>query len=269
MTGNYEKALVSLDKYLSQYPDGARKTKALYYKAECYRALGSKEKACDCYASVIHAPDAGQDRELALLNYANLSYEIEHWSEAYAAYSTLLAEALVAENRLTAQAGMMRSAYYGRKFKEAVQAAEAVLGDPQAGTTLRREANYLSAKSLLATSQRDAAFQTLRVLARDPSTPEGAEAAYLVIQDLFDQGRFSEVESAVYQFAESGSSQGYWLARAFIVLGDSFAENENYRQAQATFESILSGYEPAEGSSDDVTESVKMRLERLNQLMNK
>ena len=269
MTAHYEKALVALDKYLDLYPDGARKTKAMFYKAECYRALGSKEKACDCYAAVIHAPDAGSDRELSLLNYAQLSYGIEHWSEAYAAYSTLLDDASVEENRLTAKAGMMRSAYYGRRFKEAVDAAEAVAGDGKAGKDLIREAKYLTAKSLLATSQRDAAYQTLRVLARDPSTPEGAEAAYLVIQDLFDQGRFDEVESAVYKFSNASSEQPYWLARAFVVLGDAFAENGNYRQAKATFESILSGYEPANGGSDDVTDSVRMRLDRLNELMNK
>ena len=268
MATNYEKALVALDKYLGLYPDGAKKTKAQFYKAECYKALGSKEKACDCYASVIHAPDAGSDRELSLLNFANLSYGIEHWTEAYAAYSTLLAESLIDENRLTAKTGMMRSAYYGRKFKEAVGAAKEVMDDAAAGKDLVREAKYLTAKSLLATSQRDAAYETLRVLAREPSSAEGAEAAYLVIQDLFDQGRFNEVESAVYQFAEKASSQPYWLARAFIVLGDSFAENENYRQAKATFESILEGYEPAEGSSDDVTDNVRMRLERLKEMMN-
>ena len=269
MTAHYEKALVALDKYLDNYPDGARKTKALFYKAECYKALGSKEKACDCYASVIHAPDAGADRELSLLNFANLSYGIEHWSEAYAAYSTLLSETGIEENRRTAKAGMMRSAYFGRKFKEAIAAAKEVAADPMSGPVLIREAKYLTAKSLLATSQRDAAYDVLRVLARDPVTDEGAEAAYLVIQDLFDQGRFSEVESAVYKFAEAAPSQAYWLARSFIVLGDSFAENENFRQAKATFESILNGYEPADGKSDDVTESVRMRLERIQELMKK
>lgn len=269
MTGHYEKALAALDKYLDHYPDGAKTTRAQYYKAECYRALGSKEKAADCYAAVIHASDGAEFRELSLLNYANLSYGMEHWGEAYAAYTTLLDQATLDETRLTAKAGMMRAAYFGRKFKEAVAAAEEVQADPQADGVLNREAKYLMAKSLLATSQRDAAYDVLRVLARDPATEEGAEASYLVIQDLFDQGRFNEVESAVYKFAEAAPSQAYWLARSFVVLGDSFAENENYRQAKATFQSILNGYETADGKPDDITESVRMRLERLEELMNK
>ncbi len=52
------------------------------------------------------------------------------------------------------------------------------------------------------------------------------------------------------------------------MLGDSFAENENYRQAKATFESILEGYETADGKPDDVIENVKMRLGRLNEMSN-
>lgn len=268
MTGHYEKALAALDKYLDHYPDGTKSTRATYYKAECYRALGSKEKAVDSYAAVIHASDAAEYKELSLLNYAQLSYEMEHWSEAYAAYTTLLEEATLNETRLTAKAGLMRSAYFGRRFKEAVAAAEVVQEDPKADAVLIREAKYLTAKSLLATSQRDAAYDVLRVLAHDPTTEEGAEASYLVIQDLFDQGRFNEVERAVYKFAEAAPSQAYWLARSFIVLGDSFAENENYRQAKATFESILNGYETADGKPDDVTESVRVRLDRLAELMN-
>ncbi len=268
MTGNYEKALVALDKYLSLYPEGARVTPATYYKAECYKSLGSKEKACDCYAAVIHASDAAAYKELSLLNFARLSFGLEHWSEAYAAYTTLQDEATLDETRLTAKAGKMRSAYFGRKFKEAVDAAKEVLSDGGADGTLTREAKYLTAKSLLATSQRDAAYEVLRGLSRDPSTAEGAEAAYLVIQDLFDRGRFNEVESAVYKFAQDAPNQAYWLARAFIVLGDSFAENENYRQAKATFESILEGYETADGKPDDVIENVKMRLGRLNEMSN-
>ncbi len=269
MAGNYEKALVALDKYLSLYPDGAKLTPATYYKAECYKSLGAKEKACDCYAAVIHAPDAFAYKELSLLNFARLSYGMEHWSEALAAYTTLQDEASSDETRLTAKAGKMRSAYFGRKFKEAVDAAKEVLADGGADGTLTREAKYLTAKSLLATSQRDAAFDVLRGLSRDPSTAEGAEAAYLVIQDLFDRGRFNEVESAVYKFAQDAPNQAYWLARSFIVLGDSFAENENYRQAKATFESILNGYETADGKPDDIIDNVKLRLSRLEEMMSK
>lgn len=67
----------------------------------------------------------------------------------------------------------------------------------------------------------------------------------------------------MYSFAEKAGGQNYWLAKAFIVLGDSFAEQENMSQARATFESIKEGYTPV-GDQDDVLDQVEMRLKKLN-----
>ena len=69
----------------------------------------------------------------------------------------------------------------------------------------------------------------------------------------------------VYALSDSKTDQMYWLARSFIVLGDSFAEREDWAQARATFQSILDGYEP-EDARDDVLDQVNMRMERLNKI---
>ena len=88
----------------------------------------------------------------------------------------------------------------------------------------------------------------------------------LVVQSLFDSGRFDDLEKEVYSFSQDAGDQSYWLARAYLVLGDSFAERGQYAQAKATYESIRDGYEPENGS-DDVADNVKMRLDRLATLM--
>ena len=62
--------------------------------------------------------------------------------------------------------------------------------------------------------------------------------------------------------AEKAGSQNYWLAKAFIVLGDSFADRGDFVQAEATYESILEGYEPVR-EDDDVLEQVRSRLNNL------
>ena len=58
----------------------------------------------------------------------------------------------------------------------------------------------------------------------------------------------------------------YWLAKSFIVLGDSFVEKEELEQAKATFESVRDGYEPS-GKDDDVFDNVNIRLNKLAELM--
>ena len=90
----------------------------------------------------------------------------------------------------------------------------------------------------------------------------------MLIQDACDRGKYKEVEDKVYDFSSKAGGQNYWLAKAFIALGDSFAEQENYTQAKATFESVLNGYTPASGTTDDVLDNVRMRLSKLANLMN-
>ena len=69
----------------------------------------------------------------------------------------------------------------------------------------------------------------------------------------------------MYAFEDAGSPQTYWLAKSFIVLGDSFVDRGELKQAKATFESVRDGYSPS--GNDDVMDSVRMRLEKLQELM--
>ena len=150
----------------------------------------------------------------------------------------------------------------------AISCSDKVKADAKSTEAELREADYTKAKSLLSTNERTAAFEIFSQLASKPSTNEGAEAAYMLIQDAYDQGKYDTVEKKVYDFSSKAGGQNYWLAKAFIVLGDSFAEQDNYTQAKATFESVLNGYQPASGTTDDVLDNVRMRLSKLGNLMN-
>ena len=88
----------------------------------------------------------------------------------------------------------------------------------------------------------------------------------MLIQDSYDRGAFEEVETKVYAFADAESEHVYWLAKSFIVLGDSFAERDELEQAKATFESVKDGYEPS-GPDDDVLDNIALRLKRMESIV--
>lgn len=266
LNGNYQKALASIQKYKEAYPSGSKLTTVLFYEAESYRALGQKEEAAESYAKVITRADAGDMMEPSAMGYASVSYGLEHYQEAYNGYRILKENARLEDNVHAAALGMMRSAYRARMFNDAVSAAETVKSDPKSNEAEIREADYTKAKSYLASSRRDEAFAVLEKLAQSPSTDEGAEAAFMMIQDRYDKGQFSGIEEMVYSFSGKAQGQNYWLAKAFIVLGDTFAETDNLAQAKATFESVRDGYEP-QNDDDDVLDNVRMRLEKLESLM--
>ena len=207
----------------------------------------------------------GAVREMSLLRYSELSAKLRRYDDAYRGYSQLFESALIPQNKSTAVAGMMRTAFRDRKYSEALRSVELVRGDSGTDGALRTEAAYIEAKSLLALSRRDEAMQAFKALAAFPKTEYGAEASYILIQDCYDRGDFDAVEQMVYAFSDSGTSRQYWLAKSFIVLGDTFVEKGNLEQARATFESVKDGYNPQK--PDDVHDNVTMRLKKLAELM--
>ena len=260
--GNYAKAETTFKSYLEKYPEGARVAEAEFYLGECYRGLGDKEKAVDRYAAALDRGLEGSFRETAYLRMGDLSYSLQRYGQAYDAYEQLKDAAQLEDNGFAASMGMMRSAYRARAFEDAISAAQSVRSAKLASDADRREADYIRAKSCLGMSRRAEAYGIFEQLAKDPSTDEGAEAAYLIIQDQFDRADFAGIEDKVYDFSAKAGGQNYWLAKAFIVLGDTFAENGNMAQAKATFESIKSGYTPY-GPGDEVLDQVAVRLRKL------
>ena len=260
---DYAKAQTTLMGYLEKYPDALYAAKARFYLAECYRFTGNKEQACDAYSQALNEGLDGALAEGAMLQLASLQYGLGNYADAYRAYRRLNAEAQLAPNRQAAQLGLMRSAFRAREWADAIQDARTVLNAFKADAAVQREARYVTAKSLMSTSRRSEALEQFRTLAKEPATAEGAEAAYILIQDCFDRADFAAVQERVYAFADKAGGQNYWLAKAFIVLGDCFAEQDNMSQAKATFESIKSGY-TSTGDQDDVLDQVELRLKKLN-----
>lgn len=258
LSEDYRKAAGMLQNYMAKYPQGKNLYKAEFYMAECLKETGSKEKARDWYEKVIE-DGHGTFVELSMLNFAAISYELERYREAYMSYSSLYAKATLPNNRSTALVGMLRSAYWGKLYEEAINAAVAIERDSSISEQYGVEAEYVRAKSLMATSRRDDALKLLEHLSLMPETAKGAEARYILIQDAFDRADYAKVETMVYDFSDTATPQTYWLAKSFLLLGDSFMERGNVAQAKATFESLRDGYD----ADDEVSEGVAMRLGKI------
>lgn len=263
LAGNYVQAASSLQKYLDNYPNGSHVTNALFYLAESYASLGNKEKACDYYERVIDGADAGPFAESSMLHLADLSYGLEHYARAYEVYSMLRAKARLEGNRDKAVIGMMRSAYKARDYENAASASVEACTLSGQGAGLKREALYIRAKSYLSSSRRSDAMDVFRELASEPSTNEGAEASYILVQDAFDRADYDAVQSLVFDFSGKAGGQNYWLARCYITLADAFVQTGKKEQAKATLASIRDGYTP-ERADDDIADLVASRLNKLN-----
>lgn len=261
---NYTDALNSLNSFIKKYPDGARAPQAYFYIAESYNKLGKPEKAADNYYKVMES-GIGAFSEIATLNYGKLSYQLERYKEAADAFETLDKIAQLENNKTEAKTGLIKSYFMCRNYRQTLIETEAVLSSQsKEGKELKELAEYYKAKSHIALGEREKALGLLKKMAKDPTTSNGAEAAYLLIADAYDAGNFESVENQTFALSDSGTPQAYWLAKSFIVLGDSYAERGNLEQAEATFNSIRENYSPDQ--QDDIADLLKIRLNKLAQM---
>ena len=257
LSGKNTEAVRALRSYIENYPEGANVSKAYYYMAEAYRKSGRKEFASDAYEKAIAGPHA-DFTESATLSYADINYDLGHWDKASAAYGRLLEIAAGDETLQRAHLGVMRSEYGGRHYMKAIKEADKLRQSSNDPAALR-QADYITAKSYIVLGNREAARPLLKNLSSDVDDAIGAESAYILIEDTYNSGNFSELENMVYEFSDKKTDQVYWLAKSFIALGDSFADRGEWEQAKATWQSIADNYKPT-GKQDDVLEQVEMRL---------
>ena len=139
-------------------------------------------------------------------------------------------------------------------------AAAEVEALPDAGATVQREAKFARATILRRGGRQAEALPLYRELSREVRTAEGAESAYRVIEATLGGGDAAAAETLIFAFAEKGSPHAYWVAKAYIALGDIYAGRDDSFQARATYQSIVDGYSPAD---DGIVAEAKARIEKL------
>ncbi len=259
LAGNYPSAISSLTSFINRHPNGTKISQAWFYLGESYQKIGKPQLALDAFFKVMEKGE-GSFSELATLNYARISYQLENYPQALKGYSTLSMIAALENNKIEAQMGKMNSFYMDRQYENALAESQRA-GNFNLSETDKFRVKYIMAKSYYMLGERANALPLLKDLAKNKITPEGAECNYLLISNTFDNGDFAAVEKEVFAFSDSRTPQSYWLAKSYILLGDSYAERENWKQAEATFKSILDSYKPK--TKDDIAEQIKMRLSKI------
>ncbi len=254
-----EAAARSLRDYVENYPKGYYLTDALYYLSDCYLRTGARDEAIGTLTTLA---DRGQNRytEQVLEKLSELTFADKRYDEAASAYRRLYDAATTRSGREAAMTGYVRATVAGGDGERIAAMAADVAEHPDAGATALRESKYAWAGQLRAGGRKAEAVKLYKELASEVKTRQGAEAAYYVIESLFEGGDLDATEKAVFAFSER-EPDSYWLAKAFILLGDVYVRKGDNFQARATYQSVADGYTPAD---DGIVDEAKARIAKLN-----
>ena len=98
-------------------------------------------------------------------------------------------------------------------------------------------------------------------MAKDPRNVYGAEAKYRLAQHLYDEGKYNEVEQAVFDFVDASTPHTYWLARSFVLMSDTYVKLNRLLEARQYLLSLKQNYQ----ADDDIAGMIESRLENLKE----
>ena len=255
-----KEATTSFNSYLKNYPSGHYQNDALFFLSDCYIRDGREADAIETLSKLV---DQGrtQYQERVLEKLSSMCYKSERWELAAKSYRQLYDVSSDAAVRKSAASGYVASTLKYANDDAIVAMADDVEKFEVMTEIARRKARHAKAQVLLRKGDEQAALAIFKVLSSEVKSAEGAEARYRVIYAEYQAKNFEKAEKMVYEFSDSNTPQNYWLAKAFILLGDIYFDKGDSFQARATYQSIVDGYSPAD---DGVVEEAKSRIAKLN-----
>lgn len=259
MRGRIEEAKTSFNKYLQTFPDGAFGLNTHYYLC----LIGKEQKNYELIllhsGRLLEYPD-NPFLEEALILRGEVQFNQRQFGEALKSYQLLKEKATRADRRLLAETGMLRSAASLRDDVEVIHAATALLSETKLSPELTNEALYYRAKAYLNQQAESKAMADLRVLAKDTRNAYGAEAKFLVAQQLYHTKEYTAAEKELLNYIDQSTPHAYWLARSFVLLSDVYVAMGKKLDARQYLLSLQQNYE----GKDDIANMIESRLKNLN-----
>lgn len=262
MNASYDKAIVGMQGYLNSFcPGGKYCTIAQYYLADSYDRIDDKTNALKAYQALLKI-EGNEYIEEAVIRCAGIAYDQKDYNTALSYFKQLQTVAQSTENKNVARLGILRCSYFLNDYQTTVNIVTEIIADSHSDNELKSEALYNRAKAYLALKQETEAAADLKALAVETRTANGAEAKYLLADLYYRQGKMSESEAEVMDFAKKNTPHQFWLARSFVLLSDVYIKQNNDFQAKQYLLSLQKNYKPADEIQTMITDRLTAISER-------
>ena len=256
MRGSKSDASNSLTKYLQSYPNGAYSSDANYYLGVIADENKNRDKAMMHFRNVIDANN-GKFLENALAYVAATEYNDGNFQQALSDYIRLSNVAQSLTNKQTAQLGVARTNTKLNNYHEAARAIDQLMENKNLSPETITEARYLRGKAYQEVREVDKAMADYGAIANDTRSIYGAEAQFRLAEAYYNWKSYDKAESQVKEFMQKTTPHQYWLARALIVLSDTYKAKGDKFQARQYIESLQANYK---GNESDIQQMIQERL---------
>ncbi|KAA9038619.1 tetratricopeptide repeat protein [Ginsengibacter hankyongi] len=236
--GDCAGAITAFSNYLSKYPQGAYALLANFYKSECYYKNKDWQNALQGYQAVVNQGSSKYAEKSAYAAAHIYYFELQDYANSKIYFAKLKELATTPENQLEALRGLVRSYYQTKDYTQANDAAKELLTKKGLSTDDKAVANLVLGKSLQANNQCEQAIAAFKEVAAVNKSAWGAEARYEIANCYLTLNQLSAAEKAGLEVIKVTGSYDYWVAKAYILLGDVYLQEKDYFNAKATYQSV-------------------------------
>ncbi|HUX84559.1 MAG TPA: tetratricopeptide repeat protein [Chitinophagaceae bacterium] len=236
--GDYPGALQAFNNYLSQFPSGQFVLEANFYKAECLYAQKQYAAALPGYEAVLAGGNSRFSERSAAMAAAICYFQAKDYSRARTYYLQLRQEATTRENALSSLRGLVLCDFQLQDWADMKADAPALLASGNTSTDDQIMSYFYLAKAYKAEQNCDSAILTDRTVIALTKSEMGAEARYDIAECFFEENDLKDAEPAAFDVIKSTPSYDYWIAKAYILLGDIYTGENDYFNASATLQSV-------------------------------
>lgn len=260
MKGKANESINAMSKYLQSYPNGQ-------FAGDAHFNIGTIAYDNKDYDTALREFNAtintNNSRNLnkALAFVGNIESDRGNTKSAYNAYKRLEQVATNNEDRSIAQIGILKTSNQLQNYKDVINVANQLLTNDKVSPEVSNEAYLYRAKAYLSLSETNKAIADLLKIASDTRNIYGAEAQYLLADTYYKTKGYDKAEQQVQNFAKQGTPHAYWMARALIVLSDTYAAKGDKFLAKQYLESLKANYT---GNESDISTMINERLTTLN-----
>jgi len=259
---DYTKAAEAFSNYLKRFPEGAYKLHATFYKSKCDYFAKNYEAALQGFETILQQP-SNDFTEESLAKAAVLQFYKKDYKAAVAHFKKLEQTANYKDNIIAALAGQMRCYYLLNDDDACITATQKLLETEKLSSDLIHETHLYYGRSALRKEDWSTAQREFIEVNKVQSGARAAEAKYALAVIEYKLKNYKQVAKRVAELDNMNPSYDYWLAKAYLVLGDAYVAQGDTFQAKGTFKSIADNYERNVDDTDDIKAIASQKYEAL------
>lgn len=261
LKGNFDEAAADFKKYLDQFPNGAFRMNAVFYKSECDFRNKKYDDALAGYSEIVDAPK-NIYTEKSLAKAGAIEFYKKNYENAIKHYRKLEETADMLDNILAAQTGLMRSYQLTAQNDQAILYAQKLLANEKVEKEIAVEAHLIIGRASIESNDLTAAQKEMTIVSKTTGVI-AAEARYSLALIQFKLQNYKSSKDKCFEVINAVPSYDYWIGKSFILLADNYVALGDTFQAKHTLKSIVENYEKSPSDVEDLKTIASDKLQAL------